>query len=172
VPEPSLSVKLHEQWRQGVEKFDYFVLGAIGTLCAFIGQQLPEAQLSISPETLEALALLVLITAAIAGFKRIETYGTAYLCNQQCLHNRELAERLATAIAAGQELIFSYSANDWLTPEQATERINVLHEAASKRERELNEWSERAKRYYAWRNRLLLTGSLMLIAARLWRPYT
>ncbi|MDP3419917.1 MAG: hypothetical protein Q8S10_03275 [Thiobacillus sp.] len=32
------SDKLHTEWRASTEKFDYFILGVICALCAFIAQ--------------------------------------------------------------------------------------------------------------------------------------
>jgi len=66
------SDKVHEYLRQSSEKFDYFVTGITGTLCVYIIQTFQAEKISISPNTLELLSLLTLITSVFAGFKRIE----------------------------------------------------------------------------------------------------
>jgi len=64
--------KAFDYWRQSTEKFDYFVLGLSGALCAYISQTYTPTILGRNPGTLELMALCMFVAAVVAGFKRIE----------------------------------------------------------------------------------------------------
>lgn len=62
------SDKLYVNWRASTEKFDYFMLGVICALCAFIAQGYKPSRLGLNAITLELIALLILVLSVVAGF--------------------------------------------------------------------------------------------------------
>ena len=77
---------VYEKWRESTEKFDYFILGVLGALCAYISQTYKAERLGLNPGTLDLLALLVLVLAAVFGFRRIEAVNQGSLINHRILH--------------------------------------------------------------------------------------
>lgn len=92
----SRSDRVHDYWRQSSEKFDYFVTGITGALCAYISQTFNAEKISFSPNTLELLALLTLIASVFAGFKRIECVVETHKHNHGSLYLSELIGALTS----------------------------------------------------------------------------
>jgi hypothetical protein len=65
-------------YREGLQRFEYFIVGVSLALCAYVGQTLhPEKLGFLSAYTIEVVSLALLIVSAVAGFKRIGiTYPT------------------------------------------------------------------------------------------------
>ena len=80
---------VHEKWRESTEKFDYFILGVVGALCAYISQTFKPERIGLNPGTLELLALLVLVLGAVFGFRRVEQVNLVTLVNYRILHANE-----------------------------------------------------------------------------------
>ena len=143
--------KTHEDYLRIVDKFDYFVVGAAGALCAYVAQHYEPAKLGANPSTLELAALLILVGSVIAGFKRLEQ----------------------VTILAGiraQAAFFSGIAKGALPP-QVGITPDVAERAVKSGQDKTQLAGLRAAFWYDWRNRLLLLGFLALVAARVWSPY-
>ena len=83
------SDKLRTTWRDSTEKFDYFILGVTGALCAFISQTYKPAKIGVNAGTLEVVALLILVLAVVASFRRLEKSLLTTATNHQELHAYE-----------------------------------------------------------------------------------
>jgi hypothetical protein len=70
---------LFKSWRESTEKFDYFMLGVLGALCAYVAQGYKPARIGINSGTAELIALLLLVLAAVLGFRRIEATNQAII---------------------------------------------------------------------------------------------
>ena len=112
---------LHATLRESTEKFDYFILGVVGALCAFISQTYKAEQIGINPGTLELIALLVLVLAAIFGFRRIEAVILATAINHRVLHANERRGVLASVMQNGPGLNIETGAT--YTPAYAAKEI-------------------------------------------------
>src|SRR5436190_17188205 len=61
-------------YREGLQRFEYFVVGVSLALCAYVGQTLhPEKLRLFSAYTIEVVSLALLILSALIGLKRIES---------------------------------------------------------------------------------------------------
>jgi hypothetical protein len=79
------SDKLFGAARDSAIKFDSFMLGVIGAMCAFIGQPFHPVKPGWNPSTCELGALLTLLTSSVAGFRRIELVNNSIRINGQYL---------------------------------------------------------------------------------------
>ena len=164
------SDKLHFEWRASTEKFDYFVLGIICALCAFIGQAYkPHGSMSIS-DALELISLLVLVLAAISGFKRLEQTILVSAVNSQRLHALEAKGGMVEKMQSGLSLI-NAATGDFYSPEQAVVRVQKLDKKIKLLEEPLQKHKQMALIYYKRRNLSALIGFLLLIAARISSVY-
>jgi len=164
------SDKLHFEWRASTEKFDYFVLGVIFALCAFIGQAYkPRGSLSI-PDALEITSLLILVLAAISGFKRLEQTILVSAVNSQRLHALEAKGGMVDKMQNGLSLI-NAATGDFYSPEQAVARVEKLNKKIKLLEGPLEKHKQLALVYYKRRNLAALIGFLLLIAARISSVY-
>ncbi|MGU9818964.1 hypothetical protein ACU684_26640 [Pseudomonas sp. LF135] len=70
---------------EAANKLDYFILGVTLTICAYLAQTNPYAQLGFNRETFLLGSLLVFAASAICGFKRIEATIAALRMNAAAL---------------------------------------------------------------------------------------
>ena len=71
---------------QGLQRFEYFIVGASLALCAYVGHTLhPEKLTFLSAYTMEVVSLALLILSAGVGLKRIESLVQISRLNGQLL---------------------------------------------------------------------------------------
>ena len=165
----SRSDGLFEKWRESAEKFDYFVLGVLGALCAYISQNYEAERVGINSGTFELLALLVLVLAAVFGFRRIEALIQVTLVNHRILHSYERRGVLVTVIQKGPGT--NTETGETYTPEYANNEINKVNQQLTLLKPQLEKVQSRAVRFYHLRNALTLIGFLMLLAAKMYSAY-
>lgn len=164
------SDKLHADLRASTEKFDYFVLGALGALCAFIGQGFKPSKLGWNPTSLELIALLALVCAVIFGFRRIEQIMLVTSLNQRELHANEARGGMVTKMQEGRTLI-NEATGHIFNPEQAVKRVAEFTEVIKNTRPALEAAKTAAYKHYKRRNMLALLGFLLLLVARVWSAY-
>lgn len=164
------SDKLYASWKESTEKFDYFILGIICAMCAFISQTYKPAQLGINAGTLDLLALLVLVLAAVAGFRRIERTLLATMINHRELHAYEARGGMVAKMSEGNTLINEATGHIY-TPDIATRRVAELTQTIEQLKLEKTPIQAAAFQSYRLRNGLMLVGFLMLLTARVWSAY-
>ena len=167
--QPSRSDAVYENWRQSTEKFDYFVLGVLGALCAYLSQTYTPSRIGINPGTVELLALLTLVLAGVFGFRRIESINVATMINQQLLHANERRGVLVEVLHKGPAL--NTQTGQTYTPEYAASEIPKLSTRIKALEPGLREAQLKAERSYKVRNWLTLVGFALIIAAKLFSAY-
>jgi hypothetical protein len=164
------SDKLHADWRASTEKFDYFVLGVVGAICAFIAQGYRPSRLGLNPSTLELVALLGLVLAVVAGFRRIEQTLLVIALNQRELHANEARGGMITKMQDGRTLI-NEATGQFFNQEQAAKRVAQLARTIEETQPALEAAKVSALHHYKRRNALTLIGFLLLLAARVWSAY-
>lgn len=162
------SDKLNEAARDAQQKFDYFILGVIGAVCAFIGQSFRPEQLGVNPSTLELLAVLTLFGAGVAGFKRLESTNRVLKMNSGYLYFQEV--RGAMTSAQGAPFINTATGRVY-SPGKAASHIAALDEVIPKAKADLEKAGNDSLIAYKWRNRLLFSGFMLFISSRVWSGY-
>lgn len=162
------SDKLYEASRDAQVKFDYFVLGVVGALCAYIGQAFHPSRLGFNPSTSELLSLLLFVGAAIAGFRRIESVNSLMRINSQYLRMQEERGTLAPTVGSP---VLNHSTGEVFSPDEVMAKIAALSEVIPKARASLESVGKTTLRMYKWRNGLLLVGFLVLLASRVWSAY-
>jgi len=162
------SDKVFEAARDAQIKFDYFMLGIVGALCAFIGQSFQAARIGINPSTLELMSLLMLFGAAIFGFLRIESMNLTMRLNAQHLR---MQEERGMLVASKGNPGFNRSTGETLSPEKIAAKVAALTEVIPISKEQLANAQGRTLKYYKLRNLLLISGFLSLLGARVWTAY-
>jgi hypothetical protein len=163
------SDKVFDSWRQAAEKFDYFILGVTGALCAYISQVYKPARLGLNPDTLELLALILLVCSAIVGFRRIERSIEVTLLNHRLLRTNE--ERGALVSKAQSGPLVNESTGDILSPQMVQQHIQEISAAIPNLRIQAERASTAASRAYHLRNWLILIGFGALMYAKVWSAY-
>ncbi|WP_428825194.1 hypothetical protein ACLIKD_11675 [Azonexus sp. IMCC34842] len=160
---------VYEKWRESTEKFDYFILGVLGALCAYISQTYKAERLGLNPGTLDLLALLVLVLAAVFGFRRIEAVNQGTLINHRVLHAYERRGVLASVTQNGSGI--NTQTGETYTPEYAASQIPLLSKQIEQLKPQLQAAQKRTLIHYQLRNGCTLVGFLMLLSAKLYSAY-
>ena len=164
------SDKLYATWRDSTEKFDYFILGVTGALCAFISQTYKPVKIGINAGTLEVIALLILVLAVVAGFRRLEKTLLITAINHQELHAYEARGGMVANLKPDQQIL-NQATGQVFSPEAATKRIAELTESIEQLQRQVAPIQQVAERHYHARNYLTLIGFLLVVAAKVWSAY-
>ncbi|MFM9912092.1 MAG: hypothetical protein ACKVN9_00980 [Methylophilaceae bacterium] len=163
------SVLAYQTWENAQEKFDYFILGVIGALCAYLSQHIVPAPLALNTGTLELISLIILIASAIAGFLRLEAAVNLFSVAHQKLSLSEKKGQLVSNFQGSSML--NTQTGQTLTPKEVVIEVAAIDKALPV----LDETSESLKRktvvLYKARNYLLLIGFLLLVGARLLAAY-
>lgn len=162
------SDRLFESTMASQQKFDYFVLGVVGALCAFIGQAFNPGQLGYNPSTMQLVSLLTLVASAVAGFRRIESCNLLMQINSKYLRMQE--QRGVLSANVGSPLI-NHSTGEVHSPQQVAMEIAVLNQAIPLAQEQMEKVGKRVEWAYFLRNWLLLVGFLMLLASKVWSAY-
>jgi len=156
-------------YRSASEKFDYFVTGLTGALCAYISQTFTPERISVSPASLELVALLTLIASVVAGFKRIEVSLVTARYNAHTLRLQEQRGQLVSKL--GSFPLVNSATGEILDPATVQNKLQLISEVLPEFEKSSAENAEASGRWYHTRNWLLMAGFLMLVAARVWHAY-
>lgn len=158
-------------WHTSTEKFDYFVLGVVGALCAFIGQGYRPVKLGLNPGTLELVSLLILVLAVVEGFRRIEQTLLVTSINHQRLHAYEVKGGLVSKMLQGGDMLINEATGQIFNQNQAKKRVDEQTRIIQEIKPHLEAAKSAAFRHYRSRNALTLFGFLLLLTARVWSAY-
>jgi hypothetical protein len=159
-------------YREGLQRFEYFVLGVTLALCAYVGQTLrPEKLALCSSYTVEVASLLLLVLSAIAGFKRIESLVQLSRLNAQALDAKEKRGEIIKAIPNAQGLIVNEVSGEALTIQAATNWKDQLKAKIDRLAKLLQKERTKASWLYTARNILLLIGFCGLVLSKILVPY-
>ena len=163
------SDKLFEAARDAQQKFDYFVLGIIGALCAFIGQSFKPDVLGLNPSTLEFASMLMLVGSAVAGFLRVERTNQLMRMNAQYLRMQEERGMMIPTLGSP---IRNSATGEVHSAQEVASKLAALDEVIPTVRADIDKIGRRTLWSYRARNWLLLTGFLTLLLSRVWAAYT
>jgi hypothetical protein len=159
-------------YREGLQRFEYVIVGVSLVVCGYVAQTLhPEKLTFLSAYTIEVVSLALLILSAGVGLKRIESLVQISRLNGQLLDAIEKRGAIMAAKPNSEGLIIVKYPGRLLTSEAAAnwvrglnDKIKVLHHMVEKE-------TTRGETLYKWRNRLLLIGFCGLVLSKVLTPY-
>jgi hypothetical protein len=163
------SIIAYEHYRDATQRFEYFILGVSGALCAYVGQHLTPQKIGLTPYALELFSLILLVSSVFVGFKRIEKVIVGHTLNHRLLYLSEQRGQLVTNFK-GQPLVNALS-GETLSAEATARRISEIEEAIPAHQEQFDRAAVQANRYYKIRNWLLATGFLGLLVSKILTPY-
>jgi len=157
---------------QGLQRFEYFIVGISLALCAYVGYTLHPEQLTfLSPYTIEVVSLALLILSASVGLKRIESLVQTSGWNGHLLDAIEKRGAVMTAKPNFEGLIVVKYPGRLLTSEAAANWVRELNDKIPVLHHLIEKETSRAEKLYKWRNRLLLIGFCGLVLSKVLKPY-
>ena len=161
------SIIAFEHYREGEQRFEYFITGISAALCAYVGQTLQTQKFDFNPYTLEVLSVALIVASIIFGFKRIEIGIWLHQLNHAVLH---MGEVRGTLVSNPQGFINELS-GEVLTPEGINKRIAQINQDLPTAQKKIKIAQAKILKYYRWRNWLLLLGFLGLFISKILIPY-
>lgn len=163
------SVLAFDNWKTSQEKFDYFILGVIGALCAYLSQNIELAPLGYNSSTMELLALMTIFLSGIAGFLRLEEAIELHALNHHQLHLNEKKGQLVSKFSGGPML--NSETGEVLSPHQVAIEVGAIDHVMPEIKGKIQKYTSRSSIYYKLRNIFLLIGFLMIVGAKVWAAY-
>lgn len=157
---------LYENWLSASDKFDYFVLGLTGAVCAYIAKGFVPQKMSFTPNTVELIALTLLLVSLVFGFRRLEKSIIVHSVTFQLHSREELLQKLKD------------NPHDTVTdPDSGKSRskddeIKLLSDRISEAKSGRDKAVIAAERLYKWRNLFLFGGVFALLISKIWSAYT
>lgn len=160
---------LYDAWLSGTQKFDYFVAGVALALVGYLGATFRLSTTFTTLQVLEAAALVMLLGAAYAGLKRIEKTIAVVGSNYRSLRDLEGAGALTSAAMRGGA-VHNQSTGEILGPDEIMQRLYAHKVGADAARETTKELADSSGFWYRVRNKLLIGGLIVLVAARLAEP--
>ena len=161
------SIIAFEHYREGEQRFEYFITGISTALCAYLGQTLQPQKFGFNPYMLEVLSLALVVASIILSFKRIELGISLHRLNHALLH---MGEVRGTLVSNPQGFINELS-GEVLTPTEINTRIAQINKDLPTAQKKIKTAQGKILKYYHWRNWLLLCGFLGLFISKILVPY-
>jgi hypothetical protein len=167
------SIIAFEHYREGEQRFEYFITGVSTALCAYVGQTLQPHQFGYNAYTLEVISLALIVGSIILSFKRLELGVTIHSLNHSRLHMGEVRGEYMSAFRENPlSPILNKETGDFIPPEQIAKQIQVCGRYMRARDNQLRRAQARILKYYDWRNWLLLLGFLGLFISKILAAYS
>jgi hypothetical protein len=163
------SDKLLVEWKQSIEKFDYYVLGIAVALFAYSAKDFAAQPLGLNATTVEAAALSLLLGAIIVGFLRIQATITTGFWNHQQLYSGEVGGSLTKSLTHNH--VLNEQTGETYSPQEVQEIIRLCASKRHDATEQVNKSRTSAERYYDARNILLVIALIGLLAGKLLRGY-
>ena len=159
-------------YREGLQRFEYFIVGFSLAVCAYVGETLhPEKLTLLSAYTIDVVSLVLLILSAGVGLKRIKSLAQTSRLNGQLLDAIEKRGAVMTAKPNYEGVIVVKYPGRLLTSEEAANWVRGLNDKIKVLHHMIETETTRAESLYKWRNRLLLTGFCGLVLSKVLTPY-
>ncbi len=163
------SLMTYENYRQASDKFDYFILGLSGALCAYVAQGLKPERLGANSYTYELAALGILVFGVILGFRRLEAIVICVKLNHELMLASEGRSTIVKAMEGQGQVRGEHG--ELIPGQDLPKRLREYGISIKALEPTLDEVRDRAGTLYRWRNGVLLVGFLVLVGARVAGPY-
>jgi|ERR1051325_7426966 hypothetical protein len=160
------------QYRQGLQRFEYLMVGVSLALCAYTGLTLhPEKLTFLSVYTIELVSFVLLVLSACAGLNRLKYLLHISRLNGHLLDAIEKRGAVMVAKPNFEGLMVVKYPGRLLTSEEAAEWVRGLNDRIPVLHHMVEAETRRADHLYKWRNRLLTIGFCALVLSRLLTPY-
>ena len=155
----------YDRWNDAIQAFDYYVVGVLGGGIIFLIKDLKIEHVGLNSDTITAFGVFILIVACISGLSRLEQQHMRLRFENEKIKITDYRNRIKDNPAE----IFRES-HQKLTPEEVKEWANKLDSDFILVRKALKNSGDKAARLYSIRNWSLISGLIILFAAKLIDP--
>jgi hypothetical protein len=157
----SRSLEVFKGIREAQQKLDYFLLGLVSALFAYVGGQYKPMPISFSQNTIELISLALFFISIIAGFKRLDLNISIMKLNFQMLDMGEKKGALNQAQSMPGQVL-NTDTGEVLGRNEAAYTLQLIEENTSKVKTNLDKLSNYSSATFVVRNWALILGFLAL----------
>ena len=163
------SDKLLLEWKQSIEKFDYYILGVAVALFSYSATHFVPQPLGFNATTVEAVSLALLLVAVIAGFLRIQAVIQTGFWNHQQLYSGEVGGGLTKHLSGNP--VLNERTGEIYSPQEVQEIVRQC--AGNRRDagERVKQCLTSSERYYDVRNILLVIALCGMLLGKLLHGY-
>lgn len=163
------SIEVFKNLQSAQHKFEYFIFGITVALFAYIGEKYNPEPISLSQNTFELSALIILVITIIIGFKRLENHITSQAYNFHKLHQGEKLGSIKKALLTPGEHICENG--DLFDREKGQRDAEAIQSAIINYNEKMKNIDTQNIKLYKWRNRLLIFGFVLLAISKVAGAY-
>lgn len=145
------SDQIYQNWLESSMRFDYFVAGVAFAVSGYVVGTLEVAEISVSAESLTALAAIVLLGSGVAGLKRIATVVTVLRVMHRLTYSQESQGALAGVANSGRTAL-NKATGETITSEGAMRKAMFYRMGEEIASENLDRITARAGGWYRARN--------------------
>jgi len=158
---------------KAAQQFDYFMLGMIGAMVAYIAQNVEPRTFNSPSYDIYIVAVIALLLALYCGIARIERSNLYRQLNAKSLHLAEKRGKLTEAlqqVQLGGSVLNTETGESHTAPEIIA-MIRDISDELPKGQRALHKVAASSLSFYKWRTRLFLFGVTGVFVAKVLAAY-
>lgn len=163
------SLEAWKSWKDAQLKYDYYIVGLVAALFAYVGSNYVPQKIALSQNTLELVSILLLALSLIIGIKRLEIDLSLQTITLKKCEAEEMKNVANTILAAGGSRDFD--TGGFITVTEANERAEEMESAIHSLNKNFSAISNRAVWYFRIRNWLLTLGFIALAGSKVLGAY-
>ncbi len=166
---PGRAPQAYEYYKDLSQRAEYLLVGIIAASVAFFWKAEEPAKVGLNPATLHLAGLLFLFAAMLIAVSRLHKQPTIFARMAENLDLGDERAALVKSASQGQSVVGSYGA---LNPAEQLERIEKIDRERAVVKSAMDKLNNHCSELYKIRNRVLVSGYLILICDRIWLPTT
>lgn len=156
--------------RDAQQKLDYFLLGLATALFAYIGGKYEPQAISLSENTFELAAIVLIFVSILFGFIRINNHITIMQLNHQTLEMSDTRGTIVEAYSVHGRVL-TKDMGKVTSPQEASIILDVIDKNHLKAKSDMDKMVSRSVVYYNLRNWFLVLGFCALVSSKLYGVY-
>ena len=164
------SFEAWKSWKDAQLKYDYYIVGLVAALFAYVGGNYVPQKIAFSQNTFELISILFLALSLIVGIRRLEVdlvFQTITLKHLEAKEMRRAANKVA-AFGGSHNL----DAGEIMTISEAQQRAMQMESAIEILNNGLSDVSNRATWLFKIRNWALILAFLILAVSKIIGAYS
>ncbi|RUO25508.1 hypothetical protein CWE09_01865 [Aliidiomarina minuta] len=154
------SLEAWKSWKDAQLKYDYYIVGLVAALFAYVGSSYVPEEIAFSQNTFELISIICLVVSLIVGIKRLEIDLSLQTITLKQCEAKEMKNVASRIVSLGRS-------NDQdnggiITAEDAKIRVENMQSVLSMLDQAFSSESKLAQRLFKARNWALMLGFLTL----------
>lgn len=158
------SLEAWKSWKQAQLKYDYYIVGLVAALFAYVGSNYTPQKIAFSQNSLELASILFLAVSLIVGVRRLETDLSIQTITLKQCEAEEMRGAANQIVANGGA--HNLDDNGFISVDDAKRRAEQMNSALRVLNRKFSSVSDRSEKLFKSRNWTLMAGFISFAASK------